>query len=283
MRLKKLNKKIWLSLLCVFSISTIVYGQENTVQIDSTNYERYVKNLPSFSMFGDNYFITGTSTNQEISSESSDAKFQLGFRQRLTNIDLPWDTFLYFTYRQKSFWDIYQDSFPFRETNYNPAIGIAKLFVDENGVTDGLWFAFEHESNGRDEENSRSWNFFSLQYFKPYGDQWLFRVKTWLPIGDLSDNDDITDFRGYFEAGATYSPSKRFYFDADLRQAFNNGWRGSIKLGASIKISKRSNQFLYIQYFGGYSEDLIDYNQDVSNLRLGIAFKDLFFNFKNRN
>ncbi len=239
--------------------------------------------MPSFSMFGDNYFITGTSTNQEISSESSDAKFQLGFRQRLTDIDLPWDTFLYFTYRQKAFWDIYRDSFPFRETNYNPAIGVAKLFVDENGVTDGLWFTFEHESNGRDEENSRSWNFLSLQYFKLIGDKWLYRVKMWLPIGSLEDNPDITDFRGYFEAGATYSPSKNFYFDADLRQAFHNGWRGGIKLGVSVKISKKTNQFLYLQYFGGYSEDLIDYNQDVTNIRLGVAFKDLFFNFKNRN
>ncbi|XLS28528.1 phospholipase A [Flavobacteriaceae bacterium M23B6Z8] len=247
---------------------------------DSTNYKKYIKSLPSFTIFGDNYFVTGTSLEDEISPQTSDAKFQLGFRQRLTDFELPWDTFLYFTYRQKAFWNIYEDSFPFREINYNPALGIAKLFADENGITGGLWFAFEHESNGRDEENSRSWNYFSVQYFKPLRNLWLFRMKTWLPVGSMSDNPDITDYRGYFEAGATYKPVNNLFLEIDVRQAFHRRWRGSLKAGISFKISKKSNQFLYLQYFGGYSEDLINYNEHVSRLRIGIAFKELFYNFK---
>ncbi|WP_046756028.1 phospholipase A [Kordia jejudonensis] len=288
MQLKSLNNTFYpllvikaIALILIFSFSNHAFSQNKQVKLNSSNYEKYIKSLPSFTMFGDNYFITGPSLKNKISTDNSDAKFHLGFRQRLTNFELPWNTFIYFTYQQKAFWDIYEDSFPFRETNYNPSLGIAKLFANETGITDGLWFAFEHESNGRNAENSRSWNFFSLQYFKPYGDDWVFRIKTWLPVGSLTDNEDITDYRGYFETGVTYTPSKDLYFDADLRQAFHNGWRGSIKLGISYKISKKSNQFLYLQYFGGYSEDLIDYNQHVSNLRLGIAFKDLFFNFKN--
>lgn len=258
-------------------------AQNDKIALDSSNYKKYIRNLPAFSMYGDNYFVTGTSINQEISSETSDAKFEIGFKQRLTNVDLPWDVFPFITYRQKSFWDIYLESFPFRETNYNPALGVAKLFIDDGGIKSGLWFAFEHESNGRDGENSRSWNFFSLQYFKPVGPHWQFRAKAWIPVGDLDQNEDITSFRGFFNLGATYSPIKNLFFDIDVQPAYDNKLTGFVKAGLSFKISKNSNQFIYLQYFGGYSEDLIDYDHDVSNLRIGIAFKDLMLDFRNQN
>ncbi len=260
----------------VLFLSLCFLGQGQTTKIDSTNYKAIIRSLPAFTMYGDNYFVTGTSLNEAVSSESSDAKFEIGFKQRLTNIDLPWNVFPFITYRQKSFWDIYRESFPFRETNYNPALGIAKLFFDGNGVRSGLWFAFEHESNGQDGENSRSWNYFSLQHFKFFGTHWHFRTKVWVPMGDLSDNEDILSFRGFFSFGATYHPSKHLFFDIDIQPAYDDKLTGFVKAGISFKISKNSNQFVYLQYFGGYSEDLIDFDQAVSNLRLGIAFKDLF-------
>ena len=272
-----MNKKITILVFVLFS--SVVFSQEDSTKKFDINEE--IKKLPAFTMFGDNYFITGTSIDKDISSETSDAKFQLGFKQRLTNVRLPWNTFAFFTYRQKSFWDIYKESFPFRETNYNPALGFAKVFFNETGMTDGLWLSFEHESNGRSGENSRSWNFISLQYVKFYKENWQFRIKAWGPIGDLTDNSDILDYRGVFEVGTTWNPLKNLFLDADFRQAFSDGLRGSIKLGASYKISKNSNQYIYLQYYGGYSEDLIDYNRHVSNLRIGIAFKNLFGNFAN--
>lgn len=279
MNLQKASQS-YLKIILVLLFSFSINAQSNQIKLDSSNYKNYIKSLPSFGMFGDNYFITGTSLKDNITPETSDAKLQLGFRQLLTNVELPWDTFLFFTYRQKSFWDIYKESFPFRETNYNPSLGIVKLLVDENGMTDIFWFAFEHESNGRDGENSRSWNYISLLYVKPYSNKWLFRFKGWVPIGSLKDNPDITDYRGYFETGVTYRPYKNVFFDVDFNHAFSDGLKGSIMLGLSFKISKKSNQFLYIQYYGGYSEELIDYNKKVSNLRIGIAFKELFQNFK---
>ncbi|NAS12186.1 phospholipase A [Poritiphilus flavus] len=267
--------------LLITTISVDTQGQE--VVLDSSNYKKYIRSLPAFTMYGDNYFVTGISLNEDITSETSDAKFEIGFKQRLTNVDLPWDVFPFITYRQKSFWNIYLESFPFRETNYNPALGLAKLFVNDEGIQSGLWFAFEHESNGRDGENSRSWNYFALQYFKPYGTDWQFRAKVWIPAGDLSDNEDITSFRGFFALGATYSPVKNLFFDMDIQPAYDDKLTGFIKAGLSFKISKNSNQFVYLQYFGGYSEDLFNYNQDVSNLRIGIAFKDLMMNFRTHN
>ncbi len=241
----------------------------------------YIKSLPAFTMYGDNYFVTGTALNKSgFTPTTSDVKFEIGFKQRLNNVALPWGIFPFLSYRQKSFWDIYRESSPFREINYNPSIGFVKLLVDKNGITDGFWFAFEHESNGRDEDNSRTWNFFSLTYFKPLGEKWQLLSKVWLPVGPMNGNEDIISYRGYFSIGASYNPIKNTFIDIHLQPAFKNKLTGSVKLGMSFKISKNRNQFLYLQYFGGYAEDLINYNKSCSNVRIGIVFKDLFANFE---
>ncbi len=253
-------------------------------QIVSAQFELkpdHIKNSSTFTMYGDNYFVTGTSLNKKLfGKETSDAKFEIGFKQRINNIGLPWDIFMFVGYRQKSFWDIYKKSSPFREINYNPSVGFVKLFADNNFITDGFWIAFEHESNGRDEENSRNWNFISLTYFKPLGRKWQLRSKIWFPVGKRKGNEDIISYRGYFSVGTSYNPVKNLFIDIDVQPAFKDRLTGFVKLALSFKVLKNRNQFLYLQYFGGYSEDLVNYNKYSSNLRIGIAVKHLFANFR---
>ncbi len=242
----------------------------------------YIKNLPYFSIYGDNYMVTGTSLKSDwFQPRTSDVKFEIGFKQRLTNINV-WGVFPFISYRQKSFWNVYLESLPFRETNYNPAIGFVKLFANERGITDLFWLAFEHESNGRDRRESRSWNFASLTYLKPIGRKWQVRSKFWIPFGRMSDNQDITSYRGFFSLGVSYNPIKNTYFDVHVQPALSRKLRGFVKLGVSFKILEKNNEYFYIQYFGGYSEDLINYNQSVSKLRVGIVFKDLLANFSGK-
>lgn len=237
--------------------------------------------IPMFSIYGDNYFITGSDIRGPINSETSDAKFQLGFKQMLTDMLLPYDAFLFFTYRQKSFWDIYEDSFPFRETNYNPGIGVAKLWFSDNKLKQGLWFQFEHESNGRDSISSRSWNFLSLRYSRPIGDKLQFIIKGWVPIGSKFNNQDLLDYKGYFNLHFGYKPYARLILEGDFSKAFTSDWRGNLQLSISWKPFRKSNQFLYLQYYVGQAENLIEYQDSVSKLRIGIVFKELFGNFDN--
>jgi len=56
---------------------------------------RYMDGLPPFSIYKDNYFITGIPLNRGIDGETADAKFQISFRHRLTRSRLPFDTFLF--------------------------------------------------------------------------------------------------------------------------------------------------------------------------------------------
>ncbi len=93
---------------------------------------------------------------------------------------------------------------------------------------------------------------------------------------------DIISYRGYGSFGAAYKASPNIFMDVHLQPAFKNKLTGFIRATASFKVSKNRNQFLYIQYFGGYAEDLINYNKNSSNLRVGIVLKDLFANFETK-
>ncbi|MFR7812064.1 MAG: phospholipase A, partial [Butyricimonas faecihominis] len=103
-------------------------------------------NTPSFSIFRDIYFVTGVPTNRKIDKHSSEAKFQISIRQRLTKSILPFKTFLYLTYTQRSFWDIYGKSSPFLDNNFNPGLSLSKALIYRNQLMGIAVLSFEHES-----------------------------------------------------------------------------------------------------------------------------------------
>ncbi|KAF2509732.1 phospholipase A [Flavobacterium arcticum] len=253
---------------------------QNKLVTDSISFKNIIKEMPSFTIYGDNYLITGSTLGKTPDSDNSDAKFQIGFKQRLTNSALPWNTYAFFTYRQIAFWDIYKESVPFREINYNPGFAIMKPFFKNSRLNEILMFQFEHQSNGRDLENSRSWNYVSLSYMRFLSDRLTGKIKVWLPVGNLDGNSDITDYRGFQQLELDYKLNNSFIFESEFRKAYSLDWKGSMLLGLNFRISKTSNQYIYLQYFLGYSEDLINYNQDTQRLRVGIAFKDLFIKFR---
>jgi phospholipase A1 len=43
------------------------------------------------------------------------------------------------------------------------------------------------------------------------------------------------------------------------------------------RLFKNDNQFLFLQYYNGYGENLLDYNQFHSRLRIGLLIKPRFF------
>ena len=133
-----------------------------SVIVDKQTALELFDNTPSFGIFRDNYFVTGVPTNRKIDKHSADAKFQISIRQRLTKSILPFRTFLYLTYTQRSFWDIYGKSSPFLDNNFNPGISLSKALIYRNQLMGVAVLSFEHESNGRDSLASRSWNYISL-------------------------------------------------------------------------------------------------------------------------
>ncbi|MFH6968801.1 phospholipase A [Flavobacterium sp. FlaQc-28] len=150
------------SILVAYLVTMISFLNSNLMaenkELDSVNFKKILQQMPSFTIYGDNYIITGITLGKTPNNSNSDAKLQFGFKKRLTDATLPWDTYLFFTYKQISFWDIYKESLPFRETNYNPALGLAKAFFRGGELSELLILQYKHESNGKDLEFSRSWN-----------------------------------------------------------------------------------------------------------------------------
>ena len=85
--------------------------------------------MPYFTLFKDNYFVGGTTLGHKPTAANSDVKFQLSIAQRLTKSKLPFDTYLFIQYTQKAFWNVFQESLPMKDLNFNPGIGLGHLIV----------------------------------------------------------------------------------------------------------------------------------------------------------
>ena len=233
---------------------------------------------PYFGLYKDNYFTVGTTPFRKPTSTNSDVKFQISLSIRLTNAVLPWNSFLFLFYTQKTFWNVFQNSMPMHDLNFNPGIGWSKPFFNKGRYAGKLTMLVEHESNGRDGLDSRSWNRVSF-YGSTKIDDWLMvHAKFWIPKIDGENNRDILKYCGIYQSGVVVTtPNKKFSFG--LTMVKRSGWNLNFNtiLEASWKVHEKSNLNLFAQYYNGYGESLLDYNQFHSRLRVGIVFKPHFF------
>ena len=102
--------------------------------------------MPYFTLFKDNYFVGGTTLGHKPTAANSDVKFQLSIAQRLTKSKLPFDTYLFIQYTQKAFWNVFQESLPMKDLNFNPGIGLGHLIVYHNKYIGKGYLMLEHES-----------------------------------------------------------------------------------------------------------------------------------------
>lgn len=263
-------KKTALILMILLMVTNNILGQTKTR--DSIN--NLLKKAPQFTIFQDNYFITGSSLNEPLNSNNSDAKFQISIKERITNATLPFNSFLYFTYTQKSFWDIYKNSSPFSEANYNPALGIGKFYLNKHRLLNLVGIGLEHESNGKDSIYSRSWNKVSFHYMIAFPASITLSMTTWIPFAYKSDNPDLMKYMGYFEANFTKkSKNSRFVVEITAKKGATWDSKGSLQTQLYFRIGKKNNQYLSIQYFTGYAESLLHYDEKTNKIRFGIVFR----------
>lgn len=232
---------------------------------------------PSFAVYKDVYFITGIPLHEKTSKNTADAMFQLSIRQRLTKSYLPFNTFAYLTFTQKSFWNIYAKSSPFKDNNYNPGIGFGKYIIKNNQLKGSLFIQIEHESNGKDSLESRSWNYLSIAFKYFYNPRLTLSSKVWLPYVDGGENKDLLDYRGLgtFTVNCI-TRNHKWWLSAELnpRKGFGNI---NTTFTAAFRISENQNQYLYARFFNGKGESLIDYNKYAMNIRIGICIKPDFY------
>lgn len=233
---------------------------------------------PYFGLYKDCYFICGTNPTHKPTSTNSDVKFQISLGIRLTPATLPGGSFIFLAYSQKTFWNVFQESLPMRDINFNPGIGWSRPFFSKDRYVGKFTLMAEHESNGRDGDASRSWNKISFSG-SVLVDEWLMvHAKYWIPIVDGGNNKDILKYSGICQSGfSVTTPNKKFSWALTVikRQGWNLNFNTIWEM--SWRVSEKTNLNLFAQYYNGYGESLLDYKQFHSRLRIGLVFKPKFF------
>lgn len=211
--------------------------------------------------------------------DSTEAKFQLSFKGRLwTTDDRRWG--VWGAYTQNNNWQVYnaEHSRPFRETNYMPEL-IVSFRPDVDLGAGFKWkllnAGYTHQSNGRTETISRSWDRLFAEVgvengnFAMYGKAW-YRI----PESDnVDENATILDYYGHGQLNAVYRWNGH---------SFTALARGNLKTGkGSLQVGWYSPPVIgplraYVQGFTGYGETLIDYNWQQNTIGIGFAINDGF-------
>lgn len=265
-------------LLCAGTVQAQIVPTPRSGFIDADSLRREFDSQPYFGLYKDNYFVFGTSVGQRPTTENSNVKFQISIAQRLTRSTLPGGTYLYLFYSQKVFWNVLQKSMPMTDLNFNPGVGLAKPLFVKNRFIGKLIFLVEHESNGRDGDASRSWNKISLGANIMVDPLLMVHGKVWIPIVDGMNNRDILDYSGIYQVGLqAFTSNRRFNCAVTLtkRRGWNLNYNTVVEL--SYRLWRRDNQFLFLQYYNGYGEGLLEYNKFHSQLRMGIVIKPKLF------
>lgn len=214
--------------------------------------------------------------------QNAEAKFQLSFKTKLWEDVIGKDMDLWFGYTQLSFWQIYNSAFsaPFRDTNYEPELLLNfRTDYDLFGLKGRIInVGFNHQSNGRAEPLSRSWNRI-VANFGFERSNFNLLLKTWYRIPESAQKDDnpgIEGYMGYGEIwGSYYWRDHKFslMFRNNLRFGDNKG-AAQVDWGFPLPFIKNDRLSGYAQYFNGYGESLLDYNASSNRISIGLILTD---------
>jgi len=243
--------------------------------------------LDIFTLHRPSYFVTGFTKDTQV-------KFQFSFKYDL------WPSTshhtVYLAYTQKSLWDLYDTSSPFRESNYAPEVFYAHYHSELHGQPNpgcGLFseqLGIEHESNGELSDASRSWNrVFGDVEATCYGAlaYGLLGLRLWYPFG-INENARIIKTQGYGElvVGVGVDPDA-WPLNGLVTIAVRKGTsrdlgKGSVTLDARYRPTYQRlfgkawkfAPYLWFQLFAGYGETLGTYDRSTTSARIGIGFTD---------
>lgn len=211
--------------------------------------------------------------------------FQLSFKAKVWEDVLGADADLWMAYTQRSFWQLYnvEESSPFRETDYEPEILLNfRTRFDLLGLKGRfVQIGANHQSNGQSEPLSRSWNRVVANVGLERGSFSLL-LKAWYRLPESSAEDDnpgIDDYVGYGELWGYYLV-KKHRLAVMLRDnlAFDEN-RGAVQVEWSIPffvplLPNPASLGVYLQYFLGYGESLLDYDHRVHRVGAGFVISE---------
>jgi phospholipase A1 len=222
-----------------------------------------------------------TVTDQGEKLDNVEAKFQLSLKAKVWQGVFGDAGDLWVGYTQSSRWQVYnsQLSRPFRETNYEPeamlVFGTHYQVLGWEGRMLGI--GFNHQSNGRSDPLSRSWN----RVIANVGferDGWTVMLRPWWRVPEARSDDnnpDIGNYMGRAEVQVVHEWRGQ-EFGMLLRHSLRGGSRSHGSARFSWSFPMAGNLRGYMEVFKGYGESLIDYNHNATYLGLGVSLLDWY-------
>ena len=219
--------------------------------------------------------------DEDQNLKSMEAKFQLSLKTKAVENLFGDNGDVWLGYTQSSRWQVYngEESRPFRETNYEPEASLVFRTNYEllglNGRLLGL--TFNHQSNGRSDPLSRSWNRVMLNVgFER--DNFALMLRPWYRLDEDAGDDnnpDIKDYVGRGDLTAFYRWNEHD-FSLMLRHSLKGGddARGAAQFDWAFPISGKLRG--HFQLFDGYGESLIDYNHRATYVGLGVSLMNWY-------
>ena len=238
--------------------------------------------LPVSYNFSDN---TVAHNGKDIELNETEVQFQISLKAPVAQSLFTEHDAIYAAYTNRSWWQAYNKdiSSPFRETNHEPELfyTLSTDFSLLGMQVRNLQLGLNHQSNGRSGDLSRSWNRVYASMLLEKGNFYI-NVKPWLRLSEKTkktpddpngdDNPNIMKYMGNGELTMFYKFQNDHTLNLMLRNNLRRDNKGALQLGWSFPMSDRLRG--YVQYFNGYGESLIDYDQSVSRLSLGFMLTD---------
>lgn len=257
--------------------------------------------ISDFETYKSNYLLvtntsnpndTPTSPSQNNTEDrnlnAKDLKFQLSLKTEMMNNipvirSLPYVTSsrIWAAYTQQSYWQIFDGaaSRPLRENDYEPEIMLS-LGIDNQVDGDKKSYiprmvnlGLVHQSNGRSNPLSRSWNRVYLESGFELTDRISLMVRPWWRLPESQDdNSDIEKYMGYGDVTVRWEDSKRKNsISVLLRDNLRSDNKGFAQVDLQRQVFNNPYLKLHVMVSSGYGESLLDYNHSQNIIGLGIS------------
>jgi phospholipase A1 len=220
--------------------------------------------------------VPAAAGSDQSALQMAEAKFQLSLKSKAIQGVFGRYGDLWFGYTQTSRWQVYNGSIsrPFRETNYEPEAMLVFYLPYEllGWQSRQLGLSLNHQSNGRSDPLSRSWNRVIGEAGWESGN-FSFTLRPWWRVPEKTASDDnpgIADYIGRGEALLGYRWNQQLVV-LQARHSLRGGERahGSAQLEWSFPVTGNLNG--HLQLFHGYGDSLIDYNFRQTRIGLGVS------------
>lgn len=221
--------------------------------------------------------LSDSNAPEDQSLQPEEVSFQLSIKVPVMKNIFNAKNTLYLAYTQLSFWQAYNGSPFFRETDYEPEIFLENTIqkaLGDNWIFNTFNVGAVHQSNGQGGDNERSWNRLYASANVTH-DQWLVTIEPWYVLPDASmheHNPDISSYLGHGQVLTAYQYQKNTF--AVTTYGFENGLnRTTGAFTWSFPLSHAFNG--YVQLFSGYGQTLLEYDHHINSLGIGVALGNL--------